>query len=307
MSVSEAEFTELFQTHGGNAAKMAATLGVSYWEVVRRVKRLGLRERVQPVGASPPCESPELPEPDGRKHIAIPDCQVRPGIDLSYLTWIGKYVADQKPDVLVCLGDFADMPSLSSYDRGKRCFEGRRYKEDIIAAKMAMCNLVEPFAADLPGEMHLTLGNHEARISRAIDDDAKLEGTLSLLDLSYEQFGWTVHDFLKPVVIDGVCYCHYLTSGPMGRPINSAAAILSKRHQTAVVGHLQGRSVAYAQRADGSHMTAIIAGSAYPHEEDYLGPQQNKHWRGIIVLHEVHDGQFDESFVSLNYLKKKYG
>ncbi len=41
-------------------------------------------------------------------------------------------------------GDFADMPSLSSYDIGKKTFEGRRYKADIEAAHSAMEALLAP-------------------------------------------------------------------------------------------------------------------------------------------------------------------
>jgi hypothetical protein len=53
---------------------------------------------------------------------------------------------------------------------------------------------------------------------------------------------------------------------------------------------------------------AIIAGSFYQHKEDYLTPLGNKrHWRGLIMLHEVHGGNFDPMFVSMNYLKKKFG
>jgi hypothetical protein len=35
--------------------------------------------------------------------------------------------------------------------------------------------------------------------------------------------------------------------------------------------------------------------------------QTNNHWRGIIMLHEVNEGSFDELFISLKYLKEKYG
>ena len=68
------------------------------------------------------------------KHLIIPDTQVKPDVDLSYLEWIGQYIVEKKPDVLIQIGDFADMPSLSSYDIGKKSFEGRRYKDDIKAA-----------------------------------------------------------------------------------------------------------------------------------------------------------------------------
>ena len=47
------------------------------------------------------------------KHFILPDCQVKPGVDTNYLEHIGKYLVEKKPDVIVCIGDFADMPSLS--------------------------------------------------------------------------------------------------------------------------------------------------------------------------------------------------
>ena len=74
-----------------------------------------------------------------------------------------------------------------------------------------------------------------------------------------------------------------------------------------VAGHLQGKQISTEVRADGKQITCIITGSCYEHDEDYMGPQGNKHWRGLVVLHEVNDGQFDEMFVSLSYLKERYG
>tara|TARA_S200002703_G_scaffold154571_2_gene157604 strand:+ start:664 stop:1434 length:771 start_codon:yes stop_codon:yes gene_type:complete len=251
------------------------------------------------------------------KHLIIPDTQVKPDVDLSYLEWIGQYIVEKKPDVLIQIGDFADMPSLSSYDVGKKSFEGRRYKDDIKAAVEGMDILLSPLRdynekcrkdkkKQYRPRMVLTLGNHENRIDRATEGDPKLYGTIGIDDLRYAEAGWEVFDFLDPVIIDGVVYSHYLVSGVMGRPIGSASAMISKTHQSCVVGHQQGRQVAYGRRADGSAITCIIAGSCYLHNEEYMGNQGNNHWRGLVVLHEVKDGQFDEMFVSLDYLRKKY-
>lgn len=252
------------------------------------------------------------------KHLIIPDCQIRPGDNLAFLHRIGEYIVEKKPDVIVCIGDFADMPSLSSYDVGKKSFEGRRYKNDVEAVHEAMSILLEPMQdynhrrvvnkkAVYKPRMILTLGNHEHRIERAVNADPKLEGVLETGDLAYHEFGWEVYPFLDVVVVDGVAYSHYFTSGVLGRPATSAAAQLAKKHMSCVAGHQQGLQISMAQRADGRRLTSIIAGSCYEHDEDYLGPQGNQHWRGILVLHEVNDGQFDHMPVSLDYLKKKYG
>ena len=251
------------------------------------------------------------------KIMVVPDCQVKPGVALDHLFAAGQYAAAKKPDVIVNIGDFADFESLSSFDVGKRQFEGRRYKNDIEVAHEAMDLFMAPIRAEQnrlrtnkdkiwKPRLVMTLGNHEQRILRAVDDNAKFEGMLSIEDLGYEEYGWEVYPFLQPVIIDGIAFCHYFPSGQLGRPTVSARAILNKMHMSCIAGHLQGRDIAYSKRADGKEITAIIAGSFYQHDEEYLSPMTNKHWRGLVVLHETNEGSFDEMMVSLRYLLTNY-
>lgn len=252
------------------------------------------------------------------KHLVIPDCQVKPGHSTEFLRRIGKYIVDKKPDTVVCLGDFADMPSLSSYDVGTKSFEGRRYKADIEATHEAMETLLSPLVdyndnarrnhkERYNPNMVMLYGNHEHRINKATNNDPKLDGTLDISDLCYEEFGWSTVPFLDVIVLDGVAYSHYFTSGVMGRPCVSAQQQLSKKHMSCLSGHQQGFQVATGYRADGTRLTSIIAGSCYEHNEDYMGPQGNNHWRGILMLHNVADGEFDLVQVPLGFLERKYG
>lgn len=245
----------------------------------------------------------------------IPDTQVKPGVDLTYLGKIGEYLVEKQPDVIIHLGDHWDMPSLSSYDVGKKSFEGRRYKNDIQAGNDGMRELLYPLksynkraaANHKPRyrpEMHFLMGNHENRINRAVNDDAKLEGTIGVQDCNLDD--WIVHDFLDVAIIGGIAFSHYFVTGVAGRPASTASAQLNKKHMSCIAGHQQGLQIATAHRADGQRLTSIIAGSCYEHDEDYLGAQGNKHWRGFMMLHEVNDGQFDLMPVSLDYLNKKY-
>jgi hypothetical protein len=230
---------------------------------------------------------------------------------------IGEYIVEKRPDTVICIGDFADMQSLSSYDIGKKSFEGRRYKNDILASQEAMRTLLQPLRAFnqnaslykkkryLP-RLILTLGNHEHRINRVIESDPKLEGTISIDDLKYEEMGWEVYPYLVPVVVDGIAYSHFFTSGVLGRPVTSARALVQKKHMSCVMGHVQNFEVHTDYRADGSRVTGMFAGCCYNHEEDYLGPQGNNHFRGIHMLHEASNGEFDHMAISLKYLRKKY-
>ena len=245
----------------------------------------------------------------GLKIAVIPDVQAKNGVPLDHLRWAGLYIAMKKPDVVVCIGDFADMPSLSHYDVGTRNFEGRRYVTDIEAAKYAMSVLMAPIlnmkTEDRPA-LYMTRGNHEDRIERVSKEDSKLHGLVSSDDLEYEKWGWNVFPFMQPIVIGGVAFCHYFPSGVMGKPITTARSLLTKLHMSCFAGHQQGRDIAYSRKADGGDLTAIISGSFYQHNEDYLTPFTNNHWRGMYMLHEVKDGSFDEMAVSLAYLRRRF-
>lgn len=252
------------------------------------------------------------------KILVIPDCQVKEGVPLEHLTWAGKAIVDYKPDVVVNLGDFADMPSLSSHDiKGSKYFEGLRYKKDIESAKDAMKILLAPLRDAQKAQkdskhkvykprMVLTLGNHENRIDRAVNNNPTLEGLISTKDLDYEK-DWEVHGFLHPVFINGVGFNHYWPVGAMGRPAGAASAIINKLHMSCVAGHQQGKQIAYGKRADGKPICAIIVGSYYLHDESYMDQLSNRHWRGLLMMNEVHDGHFDEMFLSVEYLGRKYG
>lgn len=252
------------------------------------------------------------------KVLVIPDCQVKVGVPLDHLDWAGQYIVDKKPDIIVNMGDFADMPSLSSHDKaGSKVFEGLRYKDDVQVAREAMERLLGPLKRLQEQQKknkekvykprkELLLGNHENRIDRAVNNLPILEGTISTKDLRYEDH-WNVHPFLSPLSIEGVVFNHYFPVGAMGRPASSAATMVSKLHQSCVAGHQQGRQVAYGRKADGSNITCIIAGSFYLHDESYMDVTSNRHWRGLVMLHEVKDGHFDEMFVSTNYLQRTYG
>lgn len=251
------------------------------------------------------------------KHMIIPDTQVKPNSPTDHLRWAGLYAVEKKPDVIVMIGDFFDMESLSAFDVGTRGYEGRRYIADIEAGIAAMKVFLDPIRQEQAKLKHdkkkqwnprmvFTLGNHENRIARAANSDPKLDGLIGFKDLQLEEMGWEVYGFLECVVINNIAFQHYFTSGIMGRPVANPTLMLNKMHMSTVQGHVQDRAISFARRADGQRMTGIFAGIFYQHDEDYLTPHNNLSWRGIWMLHEVNDGSFDEMPVSLDYLRGKY-
>lgn len=235
----------------------------------------------------------------GKRILVIPDTQVKPGVNIKHLRDISRYIEHKRPDVVVHIGDHWDMPSLSSYDKGRREFEGRRYTKDIAAGNEAMDVLLSEF--DYEPEMHFFIGNHEQRIERATQSSAELDGVIGYHDFHLAK--WTVHDFLKIHKIQGISFSHYFTSGLYGRPVASAAVMLREVQGSAIMGHTQKVDIAIHPKTGA---IAMMVGVCYTHNEPYLGPQGNGCRRQVVMLNECRNGHFDPMFVSLDYLKRTY-
>lgn len=189
---------------------------------------------------------------------------------------------------------------------------------DITAGKDAMNAFMEPIikeqlrlqqeeGIDWNPSFDFLIGNHEDRITRAIEADRKLEGLIGFHDFGLEELGWDVHPYLEIVRLDGVAYSHYFTSGVMGRPVTSARALVTKKHMSCVMGHVQKAEIDFQYDAAGKRLTGIFAGCYYQHDEDYLGPQgNNATWRGIWMLYNVEDGEFTLNNIPLSFLKEQY-
>ena len=229
--------------------------------------------------------------------LIIGDPHAHPDYDNDRFTALGKFIAREKPDAVVCIGDMADMPSLSSYDRGTKGFEGRRYKKDIGAVLDAQDKLLTPIykVRGYNPKLYMTLGNHEDRITRAINASPELEDAIGMFDLEYEAHGWKVTPFKKCVTIKGISFSHYFTSGVAGRPISSihiGNTMISKLHCSAVQGHSHLYNHAEQTRPDGQKIFGLSVG-CYSHPnytESWCQDTEYQWWRGIIILEGL-DGE----------------
>ncbi len=258
-----------------------------------------------------------------KRHIYIPDTQVKHGVRTDHLVWAAKYILnlDTEPSHIQIAGDWYDMPSLSAWDKaGSKSTEGRRVSKDREAGYAAL----ELFFGTLdkgkwrPETCWVTEGNHEQRLDRWLESDPKLEGEID----RKTYYGWQDFDIKaapmgKPMHKDGVTYCHFFdlnanghtTGGRNGQP--NAASQVRRVRGSSVAGHRQGYDIArlthpYARHGE-RETFAVIAGSFYQHEEHYRGPTDGYERRGIVVLNELNGkGQGDPMFVSLRYLKENY-
>lgn len=299
---------DIYEQHGSytKGCKLLGLPKQTFLDRVRNARLMGLRPTVRK-------DTPRIHQRTriGRMHLVIPDCQVKSDVPTEHMEWIGNYIVEKKPDVIICIGDFADMPSLNSYHKPLEK-EGQRYLKDIASVRSAQEKLFKPLddynrtATEkyLPRKV-LTKGNHEYRIQRAVNEIPWLQKKIDEADLGFEDYGWETHDFLEVVTIDGIEYSHYFTSGVMGRPVTSAAAMLRERQKSCTQGHVQFTDMAIHRKTQN---IGLFCGVCYLHNEDYLGPQGNDVRRQIIVKNEVDPttGRYDPMFVSLKFLSMAY-
>ena len=251
------------------------------------------------------------------EHLWVPDFQVKPGVRTDHIGWVAEYACEQQPDVIIFAGDWADMPSLSSYDKGKKSFEGRRYSNDIKAFERTVDLFFTRFAECRRGgydpRFVFLEGNHEERIRRAVECQPELEGLISVeqdIFATLNAYGVETHPFLEPVVIDGIAYCHYfvnpttLLKKVVGGTMENRLKVLG---HSFTMGHQQTLMYGLKYGMGGTSIQGLVAGACYLHNEKYMGPQGNDHWRGVVYKHEVRDGNYDPMFVSLDYLRRCYG
>jgi len=217
---------------------------------------------------------------------------------------------------VVNLGDAADMPSLSSYDKGKRTFQGRSYAKDIEAHLEFQDRLWGPVKArkkKLPLRVVLE-GNHEHRIEKALDLSPELVGTISFDDFDFERY----YDIIVPyeggtpgvLELDGIHYSHFAVSGVMGRPVGGehpAYTLLSKQFSSYTVGHTHTLDYCVRTDASGRKIHGLVAGVFQDYLSDWAGVAQDLWWRGVCIKHNVEDGNYDLELVSMERLEQEYG
>ena len=257
------------------------------------------------VAAAPYVASRKLPT-----IFVIGDTQVKQGIDLAYIHWVGSYIARKKPEIIVNIGDWYDMQSLSSYDKGQLSAEGRRVKADIEAGDTAL-DIIESYiksVKDYNPRKVVTLGNHEDRIDRFVSTHPEFDGFIGTDKLAFSKHGWEVYKFLTPVNICGINFVHYVQNVMTGKPLGgTVVSMLKTIGESFVMGHKQvlEHTLRYLPLS-GKPQIGIIVGACYTHSESYKGIQGNHHFRGCVMLYECQDGYAMSKPVSLDHMKELY-
>lgn len=247
--------------------------------------------------------------------LVIPDIHCTPEEDNSRADLLAKLIIDAKPDVVVNMGDQFDMASLSSYDKGKRSFQGKSYKNDLDSGLEFHDRLWGPVRATkkkMPRRIVLE-GNHEHRIERALDLSPELEGTIGFKDYAFEDY---YHEVVRyeggtPGIVDieGILFSHYFISGVMGRPIGGkwpAKSILEYNKQSSVQSHIHVLDYATTITQGNQVIHSLVCGCYHEKVPGWAG-NIGKFWRpGVALLRNAEGGDFDLEWISLKRLREVY-
>lgn len=255
-----------------------------------------------------------------RNHLVVPDEHYYPGDNFRRCEWLGQYIVEKQPEVIVRLGDMWDMPSLCHYERGKKSFMFQSVKEDIESGHKAEELIFGPMLKMNAGlakqkKKQYTplivkiLGNHEHRVQRVLDFEPRWEGSVSMDDFNTRlPIDEIVVPFGEFILVDDIAYSHYFASGVKNTPCSSARLMLQKKGMSCTMGHIHTLDHASFTKPTGETCKALIAGSFHdPDHESFAGPQVDRiWWNGLIMKHKVLKGNYDVEEVSIKRLQEMY-
>ena len=255
----------------------------------------------------------------GKTVLVLPDQHADPRYHNDRADWLGRLIVDLKPDVLINMGDEADLRSLSSYDKGKASFNGASYQKDIEAhldfqermwAPIRKAKRKRPYSTVL-------IGNHTNRINKVLEYEPHLRGEkfgISMRDLDLESYYHEVvpYDGSTPGIynLDGVLFAHFFVSGVMGRPIggvNHAASLLDKNYCSSVAAHSHTFDFSVKSAANGKTLMGLVCGVYQDYDSPWAGTVNQLWQRGLAILRNFEDGRWDIEWVSMKRMKELYG
>lgn len=229
--------------------------------------------------------------------------------------WLAQLTIDIKPDVVINMGDAADMPSLSDYDKGKRSFQDKSYKKDIEAHLEFQDRWWSPVRATKKKTPYRVVleGNHEHRIERALDLSPELEGTIGFKDYEFDE---NYHEVIRydgnlPGIysMEGILFAHFFPTGVSGRPMGgvSPARMMSQKNKVScVASHIHTLDFSTEKNIDGKVINCVVAGCYQDYINEWAGPI-GKFWRsGVCVLNNVENGNFDFQWISIETMAEAY-
>lgn len=306
--------------------RAAAALGWDVGTLRHRVNKALAGGMTVTIPAEPEAAIPEIehiPKPRIRVAIhksddpcirvmGIGDAHDSPSLpDKSRFKWMARHAAATRPDYVVQIGDFADFDSLSRHDAPGSLSQKIRpsYANDMASLEEALATFHKE-AAGL--RLHVTLGNHEARVLRFERGTAEIEGALwqPLMDL-FARYGWRTHDEGEFFFIGAVGFVHaprtLMNREFGGKTLN---AIANDAVFSIVFGHSHRGQIVHAPKIGPlGGVTIVNLGTSLPsgYIKEYAKVAMTSWTWGVYDLTIQNGRIIGHSFIPMETLRERYG
>ena len=262
----------------------------------------------------------------GKTILLCGDSHASPQSPNRRYTWLGNLIVERQPDVIVSIGDFADMSTLSSYDKGTKASWGKLYKDDVRVTREAQELMFAPLtkynntvgkkkkAQYKPLTVH-TLGNHDdGRYNTFNSKNPEMSEHITIKDLEYDKWWTHVVPYLDTFQLWNIAFSHFFYTKSQRYPAATAAKVLQINHQSSVMGHSHSYDFAHDYNRQKTKITAVNPGCFLDNHEkgdtyNYTGGQgRDKWWNGLVMLNDVNEkGEFDVEQININRIEASYG
>lgn len=248
-----------------------------------------------------------------RRVVAIGDTHVKPGMDLAHLTWIGRYVAESRPDNVIQIGDFIDCGSCEFHSAPGSASDAKRptVQDDVACGEDALeLYHKEVGLGEIPHDV--IYGNHEFRMERYEEIAPNLAGSICIQrDQLFARYRWKWTAYRHWLFFEGVGFTHVPMS-IMQKPIGGRYpenTIGNQATHSIVFGHThRNNNVTVPKIGINNAITITNLGSAMPHGyvPDYADGATSGYTYGIHEL-RLRGGRVEsDKFISMLELEERY-
>lgn len=248
-----------------------------------------------------------------RRVVAIGDTHWKPGMDFEHMRWIGRYVAEARPDNVVHIGDALDCESCEFHSAPGSASQIHRptFLDDIGSGEDALHVYHQEIGTgEIPHD--IVLGNHEYRVWRLEELAPNLAGTLTLqLDQFFSRYRWKVTPYRHWIFLEGVGFTHVPMS-IMQKPIGGRYpenTIGNQATHSIVFGHThRNNNVTVPKIGINNAITITNVGSAMPYGyvPKYADGATSGYTYGIHEL-RLRGGRVEsDKFISMLELEERF-
>ena len=239
------------------------------------------------------------------------DAHNQPKLDKERFRWLGRFINDVQPDVVIDGGDFDDFPSLCSHERNDT-WTGKfkpSFREDIEHSREAHDILDQEIKCEVV--KHKTLGNHEHRLWDFEDRNPEVYG---MMQHAYTElvtsYGWNLTPYRDYLTIDGIDFTHapqsYARKPVGGKNVINTVGRESVR--SVVFGHTHKKGEMLVPKMGPDRGITIFNGGCYFPEDyrpDYARGGDTNYWHGAHKF-TIENGKINIKSYAIGELRAAY-